>query len=147
MVVRRVTLVCGPPCGGKSWYVREHAGPGDLVVCVDTYAVQAGSEVSHNHAGGFYRAGEDRFQQVCARLGRDRLATGWVVRCAPAAAGRVELARLVRASQVVVLLPPVQVAYRRARLRDGTAYQATWRAIDSWYRRYQPGRGELVIRR
>lgn len=147
MVVRRVTLVCGPPCGGKSWFVREHAGEGDTIVCVDTFAREAGSDVTHNHAGRYYRAGEDRFQDVCAQLGRDRYAVGWVVRCAPAALDRVELARLVRASRVVVLLPPHQIARTRARLRDGAEFQATWKAIDSWYRRYEPARGELVIRR
>lgn len=144
--MRRVTLVCGPPCGGKSWFVREHVGDGDLVACVDTFAVEAGSEVPHNHAGRFYRAGEDRFQQVCAQLGRDRYATGWVVRCAPAARDRVELAQLIRASRVVVMLPPIQVAHRRALLRDGAGFDTTRRAINSWYRRYQPGRGEFVIR-
>lgn len=31
-----LTIVCGPPGSGKSTYVREHAAPGDRVICFDT---------------------------------------------------------------------------------------------------------------
>ncbi|MFM2059030.1 MAG: hypothetical protein RLY71_3415 [Pseudomonadota bacterium] len=35
-----VTVVCGPPGSGKSTYVREHAGPNDLVIDVDEIAAE-----------------------------------------------------------------------------------------------------------
>jgi predicted kinase len=35
---RRVVLVCGPPCAGKTTYVREHANPGDLIIDYDDLA-------------------------------------------------------------------------------------------------------------
>lgn len=139
-----MTLVCGPPCGGKSWYVTEHAQPGDLVVCVDQLAQQAGSPATHQHAGRHYRAAEDQFWPLCARIGRSRRGTAWIVRCAPSPADRVELAGLVRATAVLVLLPDPALAARRARQRPDPA--DTMRAIDSWYRRYQPARGDHVIR-
>lgn len=37
-MTRSVTLVCGPPCSGKSTHVARHAQPGDLIVCFDQYA-------------------------------------------------------------------------------------------------------------
>jgi HNH endonuclease/AAA domain len=33
-----VTIVCGPPCGGKSTYVARHAREGDLVIDLDAIA-------------------------------------------------------------------------------------------------------------
>lgn len=37
-----VTVVTGPPCAGKSTYVREHAGQGDVVVDLDAIAQSLG---------------------------------------------------------------------------------------------------------
>lgn len=31
-------VICGPPCSGKSTYVREHAEDGDLLVDYDVIA-------------------------------------------------------------------------------------------------------------
>lgn len=39
----------GPPCSGKSTYVREHAKPGDIVVDFDVLAQALGSPVPHDH--------------------------------------------------------------------------------------------------
>lgn len=44
-----LTVVTGPPCSGKTTYVREHAQPGDIVVDFDTLAVALGSPDSHEH--------------------------------------------------------------------------------------------------
>lgn len=44
-----LTIVTGPPCSGKSVYVREHAQPGDIVIDFDTIAAALGSPVTHGH--------------------------------------------------------------------------------------------------
>lgn len=36
-----LTIVCGPPGGGKSTWVRERAGPNDVVIDLDDFMVQA----------------------------------------------------------------------------------------------------------
>jgi hypothetical protein len=46
-----LTVVTGPPCSGKSTYVREHANPGDIVVDFDTIAQALGSPKPHDHTG------------------------------------------------------------------------------------------------
>lgn len=33
-----ITVVTGPPCSGKSTYVRTHARPGDIIVDFDAIA-------------------------------------------------------------------------------------------------------------
>ncbi|MDQ2875438.1 MAG: AAA family ATPase [Actinomycetota bacterium] len=43
-------MITGPPCGGKTTYLREHAKPGDIVVDFNAIARALGSPVSHDHA-------------------------------------------------------------------------------------------------
>jgi predicted kinase len=45
-----VTVVTGPPCSGKSTYVRNHAKPGDIVIDFDTMAQAFGSPAPHDHS-------------------------------------------------------------------------------------------------
>lgn len=42
-------VITGPPCGGKSTYVREHAKPGDVVVDFDRIALAICSEDTRHH--------------------------------------------------------------------------------------------------
>lgn len=44
-----LTVVTGPPCAGKSTYVRQHAKPGDVIVDFDAIAQALGSPVTHGH--------------------------------------------------------------------------------------------------
>lgn len=44
-----LTVVTGPPCSGKSSYVRQHARSGDIVVDFDLIAQTLGSPVGHGH--------------------------------------------------------------------------------------------------
>ena len=45
-----ITVVTGPPCSGKTTYVRSHAKPGDIVIDFDTMAQAFGSPATHNHS-------------------------------------------------------------------------------------------------
>lgn len=44
-----ITVITGPPCSGKTSYVREHAGSGDIVVDFDAIARAFGSSDGHGH--------------------------------------------------------------------------------------------------
>jgi hypothetical protein len=90
-----------------------------------------------------YRAGEDRFWAEVERVRRNRFVRAWIIRCAPTAEDRRQLAWLAGATQTLVLAPPLAVLRHRALLRDRPP-NATLLAIDSWCRRYTPGRGETV---
>ena len=137
--LRQVTLVCGPPCGGKSTYVTDHAKPDDLILCVDTLAQAEGSLVTHNHTGSHYGRAEKRFLELCRQVRSTQDVTAWVIRCAPEPQMRRDLAASVGATRSIVLLPNIQVAAARALERDPGSYQATWAAIRSWYARFRPG--------
>ena len=44
-----LTVITGPPCGGKSTYAAQHAMPGDIVIDFDLIAQALGSRVTHGH--------------------------------------------------------------------------------------------------
>ena len=44
-----LTVVTGPPCGGKSSYVRDHAGPADVVIDLDRIALALAVEGTPHH--------------------------------------------------------------------------------------------------
>lgn len=105
----RVVLVCGPPCAGKSTYVRAHAQPGDLVLDQDVIGVQA-------------------MRQALATLPPAQ-GTAWVIRPAPGPARRAALAKRLRA-EVVLLTPSAEELTARARQRPDA--KRTIAAIRRW---------------
>lgn len=140
--MRRVTLVCGPPCAGKSTWVREHAAPADLVVCFDLLARAAGSRGEHRHSHAHRAQAGTAFRRACAQLATaDR--TAWVIRCAPTAAERAQLAQHVRADTVLVLMPPLTVALGRARTAGREPHVQP--AIRRWYAAYTPNPSDQLI--
>lgn len=147
-LTRQVTLVCGPPCSGKSTFVAEHAGPRDRVVDIDTLARKAGSPRLHGHDGRYYKAAGDEFWRLCEQIGQLPHVTAWVLRGAPEPAARHKLATTLDATRVVVLLPTFDTAYTRALARDtaedGGAL-STCKAVSSWFRRYRPSALDEVL--
>jgi hypothetical protein len=77
-----VKMVCGPPCAGKSTYVREHARPGDTVIDIDSIAKE--------HGYGRDRPADvtgllllDRNQRLAALAHKPPEHVAWVILTAP----------------------------------------------------------------
>lgn len=120
-MARVVYLVAGPPCAGKSTYVRQRAKPGDLVLDQDVIGARA------------MVAG---LRQVAAMTS----GTAWVIRCAPGPTRRAELAAQLRA-EVVLLRPDDAVLFARAAARANP--RRAIQAVRDWIRREaedDPGR-------
>lgn len=135
----KVTLVCGPPCSGKSTWVREHAKPGDLVVDFDEIAHKLGSPSRHDHpprVRNKVRLIRAMQESTAARHPGD----AWIIRTLPDGADRRAVAQRLNA-RTVVLAPPVEDGLARARADGRPAWTA--QAIRDWWDRYTPdGQGD-----
>jgi 5-methylcytosine-specific restriction protein A len=138
-----VTLVCGPPCGGKSRHVDEHARPSDVIVCHDVEARRAGSARRHEHLQHHRRAAELAWRRLVGEVAASADGTAWVIRCAAAGPDRQQLAEQLQATSVLVLMPPMSVALHRAGV-DRRA-RRTYGLIRGWYDRWSPAPVDTVI--
>ena len=50
-----LTVITGPPCSGKTTYLRQHRMPGDITIDFDDLAQTLGSPVHHGHSDDIRR--------------------------------------------------------------------------------------------
>lgn len=133
---REVVLVTGPPCAGKTTFVRTHAGPDDAVLDFDDIARGLGSGQRWTH-GQAYRDGANAvmWDRMAAVRGMTE-GRAWVIRCLPEAGERLLVARWLNADRVVMLLPGQDVLLARAQQRPRRI--DTMRGVRSWLARYSP---------
>lgn len=130
-----ITVVTGPPCSGKTTYIREHAKPGDIVIDFDVIARALGSTSAHDH--------DPRLREITAAAWAaavDQLVTrypgmrAWVIDSRP---GRARQAAYQRArARIVKLDAPAAELHRRAEA-DSRGDDAH-RRIDEWTSRHEP---------
>lgn len=141
--MRHVTLVTGPPCAGKTTYVRQRAGESDIVVDLDLIAAELGSPKSWNHAPEL-RTRADTIARRRMRQARDMAdGTAWVVRSVPNPGERARLAQWLAADRVLVLLPDTGTLTARMRARPQPG--RTLRAVNQWTRAYSAADGDELI--
>lgn len=145
MVRSRVTLVAGPPCGGKTSLVEDEAQRGDLVVDLDAIAAAISGCRLYDKPEVLEPFVFEVRDALLAKLasGRDAPPAAWVVDCAPERARREGIsARL--AARVRLVMPPVEECHRRA---SAAGRPAAWHSfIDSWFERFEPSPGDEVVR-
>lgn len=128
------TLVAGPPCGGKSTYVAEHASPGQTVVDFDAIVEELGYEryLAPHHAQA--KAYELWLQRA------DR--AEWLVWTAPKRWQRGRYRG--KGGRSIVVLATEQECLRRAAESRPEPWQAL---IRQWFRDYEPSRsgGDTVV--
>lgn len=78
--MRQVILVYGPPLGGKSTWVRQHARPGDVVIDFDALAVEAGSPRTHDHERRFRAAASSRRMELERHVERMKRGRAFIIR-------------------------------------------------------------------
>lgn len=136
---QRITLICGPPCAGKTTLARRLAQPDDVVLDFDDIAVRLGSPARWRHPPAYLEQAEEWMRHALRHIARSDL-TAYIIRCAPRPEQRAQLARALQAT--VVLLNPGQAAcLYRARLSGRPPGTAT--AIRWWYRTYRPHPGDM----
>ena len=112
--MRRVVLVTGPPCAGKTTHVAQHAQPGDLVLDQDAIGART-------------------MNQRLAQVATSTDGTTWVIRCSPGARARQALAQQIGATERVHLVEPEHVLVHRAARRPHPRRHIA--AIGQWFAR------------
>lgn len=123
-------IVTGPPCSGKSTYVREHAEPGDLRVDFDLIAQALGSEVPHGSEGA-PREAAFKAREAAIRYAIDRAEDieAWIIHTSPAAWQLYEYEQA--GAEIIELKTEPDVCIERAR-EDGRP-DGTEQAILDWF--------------
>lgn len=110
-----VTVVTGPPCSGKSTYIRDHAKPGDIVIDMDRIALAISVEGTEHHGyDDNARALARTMREVAVRavLAAADVVDSWVIDTRPSGDRRRQYAA-VRA-KVVTIDPGIEVCLQRA---------------------------------
>jgi hypothetical protein len=110
-VTRRVVLVTGPPCAGKTTYATQHAALGERILDQDKLGARA-------------------MRAELARIGQHD-GTVWIIRCAPGPTARAQLVRDLGATEHVHLALPKHEAIARATHRPDRRRHIA--AITKWY--------------
>lgn len=120
-----LTVVTGPPCAGKTTYVRQHALPGHIIIDFDLIAQALGSPVSHGHDDPLCKvAVEARSAAIRAAIRcHGQGATAWVIDSRPTPVGRREY--LAAGARIVSLSATAGELHRRA---DEDGRPASWHA-------------------
>lgn len=109
----QVTMVCGPPNGGKHPYVREHAGPIDVVIDLDQITPElSGLPVWQAGTEWLQRAMAERNRRLRALASDYTHTRAWFLINAPDPAEREQWARMLGAI-IILLAPPLGECLRR----------------------------------
>jgi len=140
-----VTLIAGPPCGGKSTYLAGHAQPGDLIVDYDALAVALHLGVASHDQGTLLKpficeardAVLDRLM-----LGNHGIRHAWVLHTGSTRRER-DLYRKRYGADVVMVLSPEDVCLRRAMAQRPDAWPSY---IRRWFGAYEPDPRDEIVR-
>lgn len=117
-----ITVITGPPCAGKTTYVRERAKPGDVVIDFDDIARALGSPEDHDHDPRVREITAAAWSAAIRRLvSEPGTITAWVIDSKPTT-DRQDDYRRVRA-RTVALTAAAPELHRRA---DADGRSAAW---------------------
>lgn len=138
MLRGQITLVCGPPGSGKSTYVSDHASLGDLIVDVDLlWKALAGMAWRERpfHLLHYVLAARDGVVRELQSTTRSN-PTAWVIGCLPKKKERMELARQLSATVVMLDVPKLE-CLRRIKGDSRKGPQAWEQLIAEWWETYE----------
>lgn len=133
-----VRLITGPPGAGKNTYVEKNMKAGDLVVDFD---------VLRESYPALSLDALKQVRQMLEDVAKEADVDAWVIRCAPDAQKRTELATSLGA-EVVVLETDAETAKANVvkRNRNPEKNEQVFSAIDNWWSQYGVVESHLIVR-
>ena len=130
-----ITVVTGPPCGGKSTFVRENARPGDVVVDMDLIALALVFEAAGSYSDQVRlvaRAARNAAVKQALLVGQgDRRLGVWIIHTDPGVDAR-SMYRIAGA-RFVEMNPGKAVCLERLKSRPVENHAVARRAIDEYF--------------
>lgn len=143
-----LTIVCGPPASGKSTYVKQEAGPNDLIIDLDVIASEISGEPLHGwDRDRWLNAALFRRNDILGDLSRpSQYRAAWLIVSEPKAKHREWWQHTLKPQEIIVLETPEAMCIANAQREGGRDQKRTADAIVRWWFEYDPRRGERVIR-
>lgn len=142
-----LTIVCGPPASGKSWYVREHARPADLVIDLDVIAHELSGEPMHSWS-------RDRWLDMALRKRNALLGSlskqpawsaAWLIMGEPKAEHRAWWAQTMQPKAIVVIEANEQACMMHAARDADRGQHHTMLTVRRWWSDYTRRPGDQVV--
>lgn len=145
-----VTLVCGPPASGKSWFVQRHAGADDLVIDLDVIAHRISGMPLHGWSRQWLRpALAERNAMLAGLAGPETKAwpAAWLIVGEAAAQWRTWWVDRLGCQRVVVLETPDHICCERIAADPGRTHfqQSQCQDVYRWWGEYSRRDGDDVI--
>lgn len=139
-----VVLVAGPPCSGKSTYVRDHAGPDDAVIEFERYVETASPTGDRYDVSPAVRAEAARRWHAEIKDVADAPGRTWVIWAAPRRADRGRFRAQFNAEVIVMMASPA-TCMERVRQQRPPAWAGY---VRRWFEDFEPSKSgrETIIR-
>jgi len=133
-VVSAITILCGPPCSGKTTYAREHAVAGDVVLDYDELMAELSGMPLYYQPFSLRGEAERVFQERAAAMRQ-----GWIIRSAPRKEQRGYLRELYHARSLVLIVPAaICIARLELTGRPADVKLRQREYVYEWHRQYTP---------
>lgn len=134
-----IHVITGPPCGGKTTYIRKHAKRGDLVVDYDELAMTLGCAEKWNPTGIVQRATQKARAAAIRAAQNNPKAESWIIQSRLSEDLRKTYENL--GAEIVEIDPGKETCLERAK-RDGRP-KNIFLAIEGWYGGKKGGKGTM----
>ena len=134
-----IVVVTGPPCGGKSTYIKANAKSGDVIIDMDKIALALTTDDTPNHSYSqairfiAMQARKAAVKEALYQCADRRGPTAWIIHTDPSADERSQY-RL-RNAQIVEINPGKEVCLERLKSRPAINQPIARKVISDYFQK------------